>query len=172
MNNKKPSKGRWLPLKTTSSLSWNFQHRVQRTCCVRSTNQRAEKTEFSPSHLTDPNFLGMIIHSLLYSLYWMRKPLQIHGSSPSGIFLVSVKSISMKGPWREISFQLGRGSEMPRRDQPDLEGNGREHSPVPAQCSALIRTIEGACPFAVPRTRPGIREDLEFYFLISLITEK
>lgn len=33
---------------TISSLSWNFQHKARRTCCVQGTNQRAEKTEFFP----------------------------------------------------------------------------------------------------------------------------
>lgn len=60
-----------------------------------------------------------------------------------------------------------RGSEMPQWHQPDLRGSAWEHSPVPAQISAVIRTTEGACPFADPWTRPGIQKDLEFYFLVS-----
>lgn len=158
-------KDHWLPLKLHFPEAEIF--RAQRTCSVRSSNQRAEKSEFVPSHIIDPNFLGMIIHSLHYPLYWICEPLQTHALSPSSICLVSVKSISMKCPWREISFQTGRGSEMSHWDQPDLRGNAWEHSPVPAQISAVIRTTEGACPFADWQTSPGIQKDLEFYFLIS-----
>lgn len=86
---------------------------------------------------------------------------------PAAYFLSQVNSISMKGPWREISFQPGRGSEMPQWDQSDLEGDAWEHSPVPAWSSTVIGVLEGTCPYAVPQTWLGIQKDLEFYFRIS-----
>lgn len=107
----------------------------------------------------DPNFLSMIIYSLHYFLYWIWELLQIHGLSPSHLFLVSVNSISMKGPW--ISFQPGGCSEMLQWDQSGLDGDVGEQSPVPAQSSTVISVIETACPFAAPWTWLGIQKDLK-----------
>lgn len=126
---------------TVSSLSWNFPYEAERTCCVRSTNQRAEKTEFSPLTPYDPNFLGMIPSATFSTGCGSLFKCMDH--PPRSVVLTLVKPISMEGPWREIPFQPGRMSEMQQWDQPGLKDNCWEHSSVPAQSSTVT---EGSCP--------------------------
>lgn len=141
-----------------SFLIQNFQHKAQKTCCMRSTKYQNAETSwifFLIPHW--PQFPG---YDYAFPFYWMREPLHVHGSSPQQHISCLCYIHFLKDPWRQILLQSGVGSEMSHESSLTWRVGPR----TAALCLHKLHCDqhETRCLFIWL----GIQKHLEVYFLI------